>query len=122
MRKLFTVFFMVALLLGAGAAGAIEREIAVRSGGLLEFDLRTGGDITIVGWGSESVQVVADLSGRNSDNVDLSVEEQSGGVLVRSRFIEERRSQNSSAFRSARRASVSACSVVAAMRCSAGVS
>lgn len=96
MRKLFTVFFMVALVLGAGAAGAFEREIPVRSGGLLEFDLKTGGDITVVGWGGESVQVSADLSGRSSENVDLAVEERDGGVLIRSRYIEERRSQNSS--------------------------
>ncbi|GAH23962.1 unnamed protein product, partial [marine sediment metagenome] len=63
MRKLFTVVFMVALVLGAGAAAALEREIPVRSGGLIEFDLKTGGDITIIGWSSESVQVSADLSG-----------------------------------------------------------
>ncbi len=96
MRKFSTVFFLVVLVLGAGTAGAFEREIAVRSGGLLEFDLRTGGDINIVGWGSESVRVSADLSGSNSTNVDLTVEERGGGVLIKSRYIEERRSQSSS--------------------------
>ena len=96
MRKLFTVSFLVALVLGAGSAGAFEREIAVRSGGTIEFDLNTGGDITIVGWGNESVKVSADLSGRGSDNIDLTVEERSGGILVRSRYVEQRKSQSSS--------------------------
>lgn len=96
MRKLFTVSFLIALVLCAGSAGAFEREIAVRSGGTIEFDLNTGGDITIVGWGNESVKVSADLSGRGSDNINLTVEERSGGILVRSRYVEQRKSQSSS--------------------------
>lgn len=96
MRKLFTVSFMVALVFGAGAAGALEREIPVRSGGLVEFDLETGGEITISGWSSESVQVSAEVSGSSSDIVDLTVEERDGGVLIRSRFTEKRRSQSTS--------------------------
>jgi DUF4097 and DUF4098 domain-containing protein YvlB len=96
MRKLFTVLFMVALVLGAAAAGAFEREIGVRSGGLLEFDLKTGGDITIVGWGNESMQVSAKVSGRSADIVDLAVEERDGGVLIRSRYTDDRGSTSSS--------------------------
>jgi DUF4097 and DUF4098 domain-containing protein YvlB len=96
MRKLFTVFFVVALLLAVGAADALEREFSVRSGGQLEFDLRTGGNITIFGWGSESVKVSAEIKGRSADIVDLTVEEQDGGVLIRSEFIEQRKSQNTS--------------------------
>jgi DUF4097 and DUF4098 domain-containing protein YvlB len=96
MRKLFTVFFVVAMVVGAGSASALDREIPVRSGGLLEFDLDTGGDITIVGWSSESVQVSAEITGRNADIVDLAIEEQAGGVLIKSRFTEKRRSQNAS--------------------------
>ena len=96
MRKLSIVSFIAALVLGAVSAGAFEREIAVRSGGTIEFDLNTGGDITIVGWGNESVKVSADLSGRGSDNIDLTVEERSGGILVRSRYVEQRKSQSSS--------------------------
>jgi DUF4097 and DUF4098 domain-containing protein YvlB len=96
MRKSFTVIFVAAVVLGAGAAAALEREIPVRSGGLIEFDLQSGGDITIIGWSNESVRVSADLSGRSSDNVDLTVEEADGGVLVTSRYVEERRRQSSS--------------------------
>jgi DUF4097 and DUF4098 domain-containing protein YvlB len=96
MRKLLTVSFVVVLVLGVGAASAFEREIPVRSGGLVEFDLNTGGTITITGWSSESVQVSADVSGRSSDIVDLRVEERNGGVLISSRFTEDRRNQNAS--------------------------
>lgn len=96
MRKLFTVIFMVALGLGAAGADALEREFSVGSGGQLEFDLRTGGDITIVGWSNESVKVLAEVKGRSADIVDLRVEEQDGGVLIRSEFIEHRKSQSTS--------------------------
>ena len=42
------------------------------------------------------MQVSADLSGSSSDNVDLTVEEKDGGVLIRSRYTEDRRRQSSS--------------------------
>ncbi len=96
MRKLFTVLFVVAFMLAVGSAAAFEREIPVRSGGLLEFDLDTGGTITITGWGSESVQVSAEISGRSAENVDLKVEERDGGVFVSSRYIEEMMHQSTS--------------------------
>ena len=94
MRKLSTVLFMVALVLGAGNAAAFEREIPVRSGGLVEFDLETGATITITGWSSESVKVSAKISGRHADDVDLRVEERNGGVFITSRLTESRKSQN----------------------------
>lgn len=96
MRKSLTVSFLVALAFLAGSAAALEREIPVRSDGLLEFDLRTGGTITISGWSSQSVQVSADVSGRSADIVDLRVEERDGGVLISSRFTEDRRNTNAS--------------------------
>lgn len=96
MRKVLTVTFMVLMAIGVGSAGAFEREIPVRSGGLIEFDLETGGSITITGWGSESVQVSADVSGRSAENVDLKVEEKAGGVLVSTQYLEEHRSQSTS--------------------------
>ena len=91
MRKLLTVSFVVALVLGAGGAAAFEREIPVRSGGLVEFDLNTGGTITITGWSSESVHVSAEISGSGKEIVDLRVEERRGGVLIRSRLTQPRR-------------------------------
>ena len=96
MRKLLVSTFIIALVLSAGAAAAFEREISVRSGGLLELDLDTGGEITVVGWSNESVQVSADILGRSADIVDLAVEERDGGVFIRSRYTEDRRSTSSS--------------------------
>jgi DUF4097 and DUF4098 domain-containing protein YvlB len=94
MRNMLTVSFMFALVVSAGTAAALEREIPVRSGGLVEFDLNTGGTITITGWSSESVHVAADISGNGKDTVDLSVEERRGGVLVKSRFNQSHRHKN----------------------------
>jgi DUF4097 and DUF4098 domain-containing protein YvlB len=96
MRKLFSIIFLLALVAGAGSATALEREFSVRSGGQLEFDLKTGGNIAIVGWSAESVKVSAEVKGRSADIVDLTVEEQDGGVLIKSEFVERRKSQNTS--------------------------
>jgi len=94
MRKVLSVSFIVALVFCAGAAGAFEREVPARSGGLVEFDLETGGTISITGWSSESVHVAADISGRDANAVDLRVEERDGGVLISSRSTGNNRNFN----------------------------
>lgn len=96
MRKLLTASFIIVLVLASGAATALEREISVRSGGLIEIDLDSGGTINISGWNSEAVQVSADVTGRDADIVDLTVEERDGGVLIRTEFTEQRRSTETS--------------------------
>ena len=61
MRKVssITCFICFIFLLAAVATAAetIDREFEVRSGGTLEFDLDTGGEINIVGWNREAVSV-----------------------------------------------------------------
>jgi hypothetical protein len=60
MRRMLTVSLIGLLVLGVGSSAAFEREIPVRSGGLVEVDLETGGTIAITGWSRGSVQESAD--------------------------------------------------------------
>ena len=67
---LATCLFVV--LAGVAAAQTIERELAVRSGGEIEFDLDAGGTITVTGWNREAVALTADISGPDADIVTVS--------------------------------------------------
>ncbi len=97
MRQVMSVVCFIVLLAGSGfAAETVDREFQVRSGGILEFDLDTGGKINIVGWSREAVAVTAELSGRDADIVDLTVEETNGGVRVATDYRERRDSTSSS--------------------------
>jgi DUF4097 and DUF4098 domain-containing protein YvlB len=91
MKKLFAVSFVLLLAASLGAAGTFTREVPAQSGGLIEFDLDAGGSISIVGWSNESVWVSAEVSGRDADILDVTVEERGGRVLVRSKFNQRRR-------------------------------
>ena len=65
MRRVLTITCLVALLAaGTASAQTVERELQVRSGGLLELDLEAGGTVEIIGWGREAVAVTATISGR----------------------------------------------------------
>ena len=97
MRRVLSIACFIVLLAGAvTAAETIDREFQVRSGGTLEFDLDTGGEINIVGWGREAVAVTAELSGRDADLVDLTVVETNGGVRVATDYRERHGSTSSS--------------------------
>lgn len=91
MRRNLSIAICIILLAGVvAAAETVEREFQVRSGGTLEFDLDTGGEINIIGWNHEAVAVTADLNGRDADIVDLTLEETDGGVRVATDFRERR--------------------------------
>ena len=97
MLKNLSIACFIVLLTGTVAAGEIvEREFQVRSGGTLEFDLDTGGEITIIGWNREAVAVTADLKGSDADIVDLTFEETAGGVRVATDYQENRHSTSTS--------------------------
>lgn len=91
MKKIYALSFALLLAASLGAAGTFTREVPAQSGGLIEFDLDAGGSINIVGWSNESVWVSAEVSGRDADILDVTVEERGDGVFVRSKFNQRRR-------------------------------
>ncbi|MCP4902022.1 MAG: DUF4097 domain-containing protein [bacterium] len=94
MRKILTITCLIALLVGGAAAETIERELDVRSGGLIKFDLDSGATIKITGWNREAVAVSAQIRGEDADIVTLTIKETRKGVLVESDYSEMRRTIN----------------------------
>ena len=90
MRRVLSIICLITLLAVPAVAETVEREFQVRSGGLLEFDLETGGTIKIIGWGRETVTVSAIIDGDDADIVKLTVKETSGGVLVATEYRAKR--------------------------------
>jgi len=91
MRKILTITCFIALLAGSVDA-TVDREFDVRSGGMIEFNLSTGGSIEITGWNRETVRISARIGGNDADIVTLNMNETPKGVLVESDYAEKRRS------------------------------
>ena len=91
MKKLVTILFVLMLAVGVGAEETFEREVPAQEGGLIEFDLDAGGSINMTGWDKDSVWVLATVSGRDDDIIQVTVDERDGRVLVKSKFTERRR-------------------------------
>ncbi len=94
MARMTLMVMALTLLAVPAAAEIVEREIRARPGGLLEFDLETGGGIEITGWDRDVVSITADLGGRDRDDADLTMEPTSGGVRIASEFRSRRRSRS----------------------------
>ncbi len=96
LKNLSIALFIILLAGTVTGAETVEREFQVGSGGTLEFDLDTGGEITVIGWNREAVAVTADLRGRDADIVDLTLEETDGGVSVATDYRERRSNTSTS--------------------------
>ena len=70
----------------AGQQQNLEDEVAASPGELLELDLDAGGSVSIQGWDRNRVQVRTRLGGDDWRDVDVRVERQSSGVVVRTRI------------------------------------
>ncbi|REJ73489.1 MAG: hypothetical protein DWQ30_24195 [Acidobacteria bacterium] len=93
----WAVAALLLLLVGASALQGQRREFDVSPGGTLELDLETGGSVKVTGWGSNTAQVDAELSGRDRDDVELSFDQRGDRLVVRSRMRTERRRTEASA-------------------------
>jgi DUF4097 and DUF4098 domain-containing protein YvlB len=96
MRMIKTALVVMALTFLAvpAAAETMEREFRARPGGVLEFDLETGGGIEITGWDRDAVSITADLRGRDRGDADVTMESTSDGVRIASEFRQRRRSRS----------------------------
>lgn len=74
----------------------IDRSVAASGGERLRLDLDTGAGVDISAWDEPRVEVRGRLGGRDWRDTRVEVERESGGVLVRTRFAERRRSQSTS--------------------------
>jgi hypothetical protein len=91
MKILRAVTGIVVLFTSLAAAETVVRELPARPGGLIEFDLDAGGAIKISGWDDDSIRVLAEVTGRDADIVNVSVENRGGRAIVKTKFAARRK-------------------------------
>ena len=67
-----------------------------RTGGTLELNLNTGGNVVIAGWDRPEVSVRAELGGRDWRETRVKIEPSAGGVTLESEFTRRGNSQSTS--------------------------
>ncbi len=95
MKKLLFLLLALGVFAAPARSQNVDRTIAAKAGGLLTMNIETGGDIEIRGWDRGEVHVVAEIDGRDADDIDFQVSETSRGVAVRSEY-RSRRGRSSS--------------------------
>ena len=73
----------------------VHKEFSVKSGQLLDLDLRTGATININGWDKDIVSVDAELGGSDWKDVNLNFNQSSSGVVVTSDYEGSRNNRSS---------------------------
>ena len=88
--RFLAILAMLAMFSMTTYAQEIERSFSVSSGGKLELDMETGGDIEITGWDRNEIRVVAEISGRDADMISVDFEERSNGLEIYSEYTRRR--------------------------------
>ena len=73
----------------------VHKEFSVKSGQLLDLDLRTGATINIKGWDKDIVSIDAELGGNDWEDVNLNFNQSSSGVAVTSDYEGSRNNRSS---------------------------
>jgi len=76
------VALLVALTPIVSHAQRTERTFKVTPGKQLSIDLRTGGEITIIGWDKNEVSATVDRDGWGADGVDIDIDERKSGIYI----------------------------------------
>jgi len=78
------------------ADSSFELSVPVRSGGTLNLDLKTGGEVTIKGWDRSEVSVHASLGGRNWRETQVTLRGSDGDATLVSDFTQTSTSHSTS--------------------------
>jgi DUF4097 and DUF4098 domain-containing protein YvlB len=82
------VFLSVLLLISTFTFGKeIHQEFQVQPGQQLTVDLKTGGKIRIEGWDKPLVSVDVSMTGPDSDDTDVQIQQSASGIAIRSRVL-----------------------------------
>jgi DUF4097 and DUF4098 domain-containing protein YvlB len=83
--RILTALLLAAFLVAPASAQSIVRSFDVESGGTLALKLEAGGNVTITG-GSSQVEVEIQREGRDAEDVEISFDDGSDHVIVRSEY------------------------------------
>lgn len=84
--KYFIIPFLFFSLICAAQSGEIRKVFDAKAGDELEVDIKIGGSIKVSGWDKNSVEVIVNYRGSElDDDIQLEIEEESGGVSVYAR-------------------------------------
>ena len=88
--RFLATLVLLALFSVAANAQNIERVFSVSSGGKLELDIETGGDIEISSWDKNEIKVLAEVSGRDAEMIVVDMEETSNGLEIYTEYSRRR--------------------------------
>ena len=97
MKQMFGAIILAGALAAGVSADAkwdIEKSFSSGAGKTLSINLRSGGDIRVVGVPGDKVNVKVRLTGRDAEDIDVDVQETAGGVEIRSEYNGHRNSVN----------------------------
>ena len=86
MTRIFSLCMLLLLVAAPALAQNVSRTLSVKPGQLLTTDIETGGDITITGWSRDEVKVDVKIEGRDAEDVEVTIDETSRGVAVRTEY------------------------------------
>lgn len=86
--KVLKLFLMIVLLLPVflSAQKNFNKEFEVKPGEKLTIDLETGASIYIEGWDKNLVKAVAEVRGRDDDDIEFEFDKTSNGVRITSDY------------------------------------
>lgn len=73
------------------------RTFSAEAGAQLDLDLETGGDLTIIGWDRDEIEVQFTRRGRDAERIAVDYRERSGGLTIRTEYEGRRRNTSGSA-------------------------
>ena len=93
MKTMNMLVFVLSLAILSFGSDKIKKEFNVKSEQQLEIDLDTGGDIEVIGWDKDIVEVTVYVDENDLEDYDIEIEEFSRGIMVN---VDNRRRHNHS--------------------------
>ncbi len=88
----FVLIFLFAVTLFAYPT--LKKEIEVEPGQKLVVEIKAGSDIIIEGWNKNIVDLDAEISGRDADDIEINMSKTSYGVLIKADYKTQRHSRS----------------------------
>lgn len=86
MRKLWLIpITWICFFTGMAIAETATQQLPASPGETLSFDLKSGGDIEVIGWDQDGASVTTEITGRDADRLQVDIGRTGDGIRVSSR-------------------------------------